>query len=108
MMAVPPVFNPEKISDFSVVIASSAEEAVQKFQEESFDVMVTDIMMEGISGGEAVALLRRQGQLKCPVIFMSGVISRQKTINIAGDNYPALGKPFTIEQLVERIQEVIQ
>jgi DNA-binding NtrC family response regulator len=85
--------------------ASMAEEALQYIQVETYDAILTDISMPGLSG---VDLLERiqEHDLDTPVILISGKGSEQDTqalINLGAFAY--VNKPFNlneIEQVVAR------
>ena len=75
--------------------------------EAEIDILLTDVVMPGMSGVQMVEqITRRAGALK--VIFMSGhndeIID---THGIRKTRYPLLPKPFTAQQLCDKIREVI-
>src|SRR6266566_1231462 len=85
--------------------ASTAEEAFQYLEVETYDAILTDIAMPGITG---VELLKRV-QLRdsdTPVILISGKGSEQDSTSLlALGAFAYVTKPFTldeIEQVVER------
>lgn len=87
----------------NVKTAQSGEEALQILERETFDLVVLDIMMKGISGLEVCRRVR--GQVKCPILFLSAkddVKDIVKGLGLGADDY--LTKPFVLEELVARIQ----
>lgn len=81
-------------------------EALARFQESSFDVVVSDIEMPGGSG---IDLLRRLKQLnaRVPVILMSGNVlyfTRNESWKALAD--AMLEKPFTEETLIATLERV--
>lgn len=92
---------------FIVVTAGSSSEALRIFETEDVDLILMDIMMPGMSGAEAVSLLQENGKLDVPVIFVTGVFCKENTrgVNVRGRFYPALAKPFTIEELLMEIEK---
>ncbi len=58
-------------SGFSVAEESAGEEAVERLLRESFDLVLLDIAMPGMSGIDVLRVLGRQ-QRKCPVIVLTG------------------------------------
>jgi CheY-like chemotaxis protein len=93
---------------YTVVSASDADEAVRVFDQNTLiDVLLTDVVMPGVSGPELGALLvERRPALK--VIFMSGYtedsIVRHGVLN---PGVAFLHKPFTSDTLGRKISEVL-
>lgn len=95
---------------FKVLSALSAVEALDKFQESSPDVVVSDVMMPKMDGFEFCRQLRSSpsGQL-VPFIFLScmgEVESRILGHTIGGDDY--LVKPFHPQELIAKIEHLLQ
>ncbi|MBN2525693.1 MAG: response regulator [Deltaproteobacteria bacterium] len=94
---------------YRVLEAIDAQTALQMYCDtpKEIDVLLTDVVMPGMSGVEMVAQIScRYGEPK--VIFMSGhndeIID---THGIRQNWHPLLAKPFTAEQLCEKVREVI-
>jgi CheY-like chemotaxis protein len=93
---------------YTVLIAANADEAVQMFEQHpSIDVLLTDVVMPGISGAELTKqLIGRRPALKA--IYMSGytedAIAQHGVIN---PGIAFLHKPFTSETLGRKIREVM-
>lgn len=69
----------------------------------AFDLVVTDLMLPGLSGGELVELIRMQGDT--PVIVISAQaapVEKMRLFGLGADDY--LVKPFDLDELVARIQ----
>lgn len=58
---------------FAVDTASSAEEALERFQASKFDLVVTDFRMPNMDGRELIRHLR-QSQPELPVILLTGFV----------------------------------
>lgn len=91
---------------FRVTDAASADEALQRAAEGVFDVVLTDVLLPGMSGPELVARLRERG-LGFRVVYMSGypadfVESRVRL----GTNELIVQKPFTAASLVEALRRL--
>jgi CheY-like chemotaxis protein len=93
---------------YEVLAAPDGETGLRRFSErEDIDLVLTDIVMPGLDGvGMAQELRARRPGL--PVLFMSGY---------PGDNRPGLDeddlawlidKPFTPDQLLERVEQVLR
>ena len=70
------------------------------------DLMVTDVIMPGMDGPTlAKEVLKTQPDL--PIIFVSGYTEDRFKEEI-GDNAHFLAKPFTLQQLAEKVKEVLK
>lgn len=95
-------------SKYDVVTASSAAEAIEVFEGESIDLIVTDIMMPGMDGYSMVENLRSHGYLT-PVIMLTakdGIMDKGKGFAVGTDDY--LTKPVNFEELTWRIDALLR
>ena len=95
-------------SGFSVVEASSAEEALVLAAEHPFDVLLTDVVLPAWSGPELAARLREQG-LAFRCVYMSGypagfVESRVEL----GAHELLVHKPFTASTLLRAVSAQVR
>ncbi len=79
------------------------------------DLILMDIMLPGTSGTEIAESLHHDPQLKhIPLVFLTGLVTGNEEnagsqgISVAGVQYPTLGKPFELEQLLRVIEANIQ
>ena len=87
----------------NVVTARSGEEAVRLMEGQSFDLILLDIMMKGLSGLDVCRKIR--SRVSCPILFLSAkdsVTDIVAGLDLGADDY--LTKPFVLEELVARIQ----
>ena len=96
-----------KTAGFSVTSASSGEQALQMIRANGleFDVLVTDVVLPGISGPDLVERLTEQGS--CRVLYISGYTDHQlleRTFE-AGSGF--LQKPFPPAALTRAIRELL-
>src|ERR1700741_658325 len=89
-----------------VTLAENAEEAISKITDEKFDLIISDIMMPGISGLSLVSILLSVHLCNTPIIAMSALGSKTllDAAYEAGVN-DFLLKPFTTESLSEKINK---
>lgn len=86
-----------------VTTAGSGERALKRLEEESFDLILLDIMMKGISGLEVCRQIR--DRVSCPILFLSAkdsVADIVEGLGLGADDY--LTKPFALEELAARVQ----
>ena len=96
--AVSDFFLEEGAGLWEVVTASDGNDALAKAAEGSFDLMILDIMLPGISGFDICRAVRRKDD--CPVIFITALGSEDsilKGYETGCDDY--LVKPFSTRHL---------
>jgi putative nucleotidyltransferase with HDIG domain len=90
-----------------VSTASSAEEALDLISDRSFDLVVSDIKMPGLSGLDLLRTVRGQ-QPDTPVVLITGMPSVDSAVfGLRHQAYDYLTKPFSIsdvQQLVGRVR----
>jgi CheY-like chemotaxis protein len=93
---------------YEVIAAAEGQSGVKKALEESPNLIIMDIMMPNMSGGEAVKVLNANEKTKdIPVVFISGYFGKYdekhegKGINVGGYVYPCIGKPVLRNELLE-------
>ena len=93
---------------YRVLKAADANEALEDLRTEHVDLLLTDVVMPGMSGIElGEALGRQSSNLK--VLLMSGYADKE----IAGDQInevstPFIAKPFRLDQLLMKVREVLE
>jgi len=95
-------------SGYSVISAVSAKEAIAKANEKAPDVIVTDVVMPGMSGFELCRSLKRNpATVNVPIVICTSKnqeIDRLWGMRQGADAY--VTKPFTRDQLVRTVQMV--
>ena len=88
---------------FNVEIAAGGLEGIKKFDEGSFDLVVTDILMPRLNGNGVIQHIRNSEKKYTPVIAMSGTPWLVKN----GDFDVVLPKPTSIQTLVDTVKSLI-
>ena|SRR3990172_7200918 len=89
---------------FTITIVSNAEEGSKKIKEKIYDLVILDILMDGITGDRFFALLRRDNRYKAvPVIMASALDEKTFRCFQALGNVSFLEKPFNKEMLLSEI-----
>lgn len=95
---------------FFVTTVSSGEEALALLEKEPFDLVLLDIMMEGMGGIEVLKRIRNQKETKdLPVILLTArgeEIDKVLGLEMGADDYMA--KPFGVHELAARIKAVLR
>lgn len=89
--------------EIDVHTATSGEQGIQKLQSHSFDIIITDLLMPGMSGNQFLEQVRRLKGKDLPVIAMSGTPWLVKDSGFDG----FLPKPFGREVLIDTIKSFI-
>jgi signal transduction histidine kinase/DNA-binding response OmpR family regulator len=93
-----------------VVVANNGKDAVQTFEDDSFDVVLMDVQMPEMDGYEATAAIRgkEKGSLEhTPIIAMTASAmkgDRQRCLAAGMDDY--IAKPITARDLYRAIERV--
>ncbi|MDO4159045.1 MAG: response regulator transcription factor [Prevotellaceae bacterium] len=94
---------------YAVETANSAEEALT-MDIESFDLLLLDVMMGGMSGFALAKKLKADNATKdIPVIFLTARDTENDTVtgfNLGADDY--ISKPFSIREVMVRIRAVLR
>lgn len=93
---------------FQVVDCVSAENALEHIKNgEKFDMMITDMMMPGVSGAE-LAKIVHQKYPKMKIILASGYSEEIACKELAGSSdFYFMSKPYSLEDLHQKVQEVL-
>jgi len=93
---------------FRVEHTDTGEDAVELAKLYDFDIVVLDLRLPDLDGGEVVRRLRA-AEVNVPILILSGVEDRHEKIRglVAGaDDY--LTKPFDKEELAARLQAIVR
>lgn len=92
---------------YQVSAAADAEEAISLFDHgATFDLVVTDIVMPGLSGIEMAEVLKERLP-GMPFLFISGYTSRELGTTPKAPPEPFLPKPFTMTELAEEVSKAL-
>ena len=100
-------FNLES-EGYTVDTAHSAEQALKMLSGE-YDLILLDVMMDGMSGFKMAEKLRKDLQNSTPIIFLTAKDTENDMLtgfNIGGDDY--ISKPFSIKEVSARVKAVLK
>lgn len=92
---------------YEVSIENNGLAGLEKSQAETFDLVLLDVMLPGLSGMEVCRRIRRESSV--PVIMLTAkgeVTDKVMGLDIGADDY--LTKPFEIEELLARIRAALR
>ncbi len=91
---------------FEVALAPDGQEALKRFGRESFDLVLTDQKMPGLSGLELIEALRAQDP-EVPVIVMTAYGTIETAVAaIKAGAVDYLTKPLNLDELLHRVHQV--
>jgi DNA-binding NtrC family response regulator len=94
--------------NYEVVTASSGNEAWEKFIQNPFDVVITDITMPGITGIELLKRIKQQHP-QTHVIMMTAYGSDEKKEEaLSNGAFRYIEKPFEIKSMKSIIAEALR
>lgn len=89
---------------YKVVHCKTGKEALERFQQQTFDVCILDIMLPEMDGFALAQWIRARNQ-QVPILFLTARSLKEDKIaglKLGADDY--LTKPFSIEELVLKIE----
>jgi len=88
--------------------AATAEQALSYLSEQTYDAVLTDISMPGLSGVELLGHLRRE-QPDTPVIVVSGIGDREHAEGLMRlGAFDFILKPFTLEAVEQSVVRALE
>jgi DNA-binding NtrC family response regulator len=97
-----------KKEHYKVKVASDGKEALRRFKEELFHVVLLDIRLPGIDGIEVLARIKEENP-ETPVIIMTGFASIESAVDaLKSGAFDYLSKPFTPEELRISVKKALE
>lgn len=93
---------------FHTTSAANGDEAYNFYVENSYDLIISDIMMDGTDGFELAESIRRDNS-DIPIIFItarSDFYSKEKGFHLGIDDY--LVKPVDLDELLLRVNAILR
>jgi len=90
-----------------VEVAQNVEQADQLMQRFSFDVLIVDVRLQGMSGVDWITARRINGD-RIPVVFMSADMEALSALDVsgaAGDEF--VEKPFSLVQMLAAVERIL-
>lgn len=100
-------FNLEN-AGYAVESVASAEMALE-ICDQDIDLILLDVMMEGMSGFKMAEILRKERRSQIPIIFLTARSAENDLLtgfSAGGDDY--ISKPFSINEVLARVKAVLK
>ncbi|MDP4261386.1 MAG: response regulator [Bacteroidota bacterium] len=95
---------------YEVIVARDGKQALDRIQEKTPDLIVSDIMMPGIDGYELLHTLRENHPMESlPFIFLTASSEKkdiEKGMCMGASGY--ITKPFQADELIQLIRNVLK
>ncbi|NNC94500.1 MAG: response regulator transcription factor [Chitinophagales bacterium] len=97
-----------ELEGFEVVTAVTGKQAIKKFGEQRFNMVILDVMLPEMDGFEVCEQIRLTN-MDVPILFLTAKDSSNDKINglkLGADDY--LTKPFNVEELLLRVKVLVK
>ena len=97
-----------KAKGFDVDLARDGKQALEKFNEGNYHFCILDVMMPEMDGFTVAKEIRAIDK-KVPILFLTAKAMKEdklEAFSIGGDDY--MTKPFSMEELVARIEAILK
>ena len=87
---------------YEVEVACNGREGIRKFDDQPYDLVITDICMPGVNGNSVARHIRNVSNGSTPIIGISGT-----PWWLENDDFDmVLAKPFPLEDLIDSVQQL--
>ena len=100
----------ESTNDYVVKEENDADAAISTAEEFQPDLILMDVMMPGMDGGELAFRFRENPQLgSVPIVFLTAAVTKKEVERGGGlvGGSPFLAKPITIPELVDCLEHYL-
>lgn len=96
--------NLEETGDYEVREENTAMDALATAKEFKPDLILLDVIMPNMAGGEVVSQIEADRNLSnTPIVFLTAEVTKKEEGIIGG--HPFLAKPMTLENVIQSIEE---
>lgn len=92
---------------FHVFVSNDGQDALKKAREESFDIILLDIMLPGLDGWQVCREIRKESSVPIIMITAKGeTFDKILGLELGADDY--VPKPFDAKEVVARVKAVLR
>jgi two-component system OmpR family response regulator len=95
------------LDQYEIRVENDSRQALQTAREFKPDLILLDIMMPNLDGGDVAAQLRNDRAFKTvPIVFLTALVTNKENAQkpVMG-GYPFIAKPITAKRLAENISK---
>ena len=103
--------NLEETGSYEVRVENWPEDALAAAREFKPDLILLDLIMPRMPGGNVAALIDSDSQLKgTPIVFLTAAVRKQQVEENEGIicDHPCLAKPATVDEVVAMIEKHVR
>jgi len=101
--------NVEKTNEFEVYVATNGDDGIKLIKLVKPDLILLDIMMPGLDGGDVVSLIRSDSSIKdTPIVFLTSLVRKNEAGVGFTKGYSLLAKTVTVGELIACIKKNIR
>jgi CheY-like chemotaxis protein len=100
--------NLEETGDYEVRVENWPEDALPAAREFNPDIVLLDLIMPRMPGGNVAALFGEDPLLKAtPIVFLTAAVRRSQVEDNEGIicDHPCLAKPATVEEVIAMVEK---
>jgi CheY-like chemotaxis protein len=97
------------LSDYDIRVENDSARAVTTAKAFRPDLVLLDVMMPNLDGGDVAAQMRADPELKdVPVVFLTALVTaKESALRPVMGGYPFIAKPIAPERLAEQIEKFL-
>ena len=94
---------------YEIICASSGKEALEMYEKEKPDLIISDLLMPGMTGFELLQTLQERYQEHIPIMFMTADENEDnESRGLEGGAMDYIKKPFKQELLLRRVENIMR
>ena len=101
-----------KANGYEVITAHDGQQGLDKARSEKPDLIILDIVMPYMDGGDVARALAEDDSTKdIPIIFLTALITKTEEslgIGITTGTHHIIAKPFEDEELLDKVKELLE
>ena len=103
--------NIEQTGEFEVHIATNGDDGIRLAREIKPDLILLDVVMPGMDGGDVVSLIRDDKSIEdTPIVFLTAIVKEEEASSQASftRGYSLLAKTVTVGELIACIKKNVR
>lgn len=100
--------NLEQTGNYEVYVVNWPEDALEAAKEFQPDLVLMDVMMPRLFGGDVAASFQRDARLKSiPIIFLTAAVPKSRVADHDGliSGFPFLAKPSSVAEVIQKVEQ---
>ena len=102
--------NLEETGDYAVMVENNSNNVFMAAKEFKPDLILLDVMMPGMDGGDVASELKSDNTLKdIPIVFLTAILKEDEIDSSDGfiGGHPFITKPVSVKDLIKCIEKHI-